>query len=181
MLFVLLGAVFAAEIPDPLGSDGDPGTWGEVFGDIAWTLGFLLVDMLLVSAVVALFAWGATGRWPRLSRLALIPAGSLALALVLFAVALVPRIDDVRERPDCDTFAFSPAAWRGADVDDQLTVAYGVELCGALAGKTRSEVEALLGPPDTSTNTYWTYRTLNVSFARGRVTHTEAEPIEEFD
>jgi hypothetical protein len=181
MQFVLLAAFLSAEVPDPLGSSGAPESWGEVAGNIAWVLAAVIAEMLLVSAAVALLAWGATGRWPRLIRLALIPAGSLALALVLFAVALVPRIDEVRERPDCDTFAVSPAAWRGAGVDDQLTVSYGVEVCGALAGKTRSEVRALLGPPDTSTDTYWTYQTLDVSFADGRVSETQATPQPELD
>jgi hypothetical protein len=42
-------------------------------------------------------------------------------------------------------------------------------------------VRALLGPPDTSTRTYWTYPTLSVSFVRGRVTQTHVEPPPDLD
>jgi len=175
LLFVLIAAALSAQPPDY------PDTWNDVAGEVGFTLAALVVDMLLVSLAVALLSWGATGRWPRLRGLALIPSVSLAVALVLFAIDLVPELDEGWARPDCASFAVSPAAWRSTDINDRLTVSSGVQECRVLAGKTRSQVRALLGEPDTSKNSYWTYPTLGIWFVHGRVTETHVQPPMDLD
>jgi hypothetical protein len=98
-LFVLLVGATAAQAPDPFVANGGPccghpDTWGEVTAGVGWTLGYVVVDALLVCLGIALVVWAARGRWPRRRRLASIPAGGLTAAVAVLAVILVPQLDE---------------------------------------------------------------------------------------
>jgi hypothetical protein len=91
---------------------------------------------------------------------------------------LIPKLDEGRTPPDCDTFEFSPRGWRSADEDVHRTNAYGVAQCHLLQRRTMAEVGAMLGRPATSgmigQRTYWSYSGLDVVFHTGRAVETQA-------
>lgn len=183
VLFVLPLGAFAAQAPDPFIENGDPccghpDTWGEVAAGVGWTLGSVLVDALLVCAGVALLAWATRGRWPRVRRLAFVPATAVGVAAVILAVVLIPQLDEGRTPPDCDTFEFSPSGWRSTDEDARKVNAYGVAHCRLVERRTMAEVGDMLGRPSTSgrsgERTYWSYSWLDVFFVNGRAVDAHA-------
>jgi hypothetical protein len=181
-LFVLLIAAISSQAPDPFIVDGDPccghpDTWGEVAGGVAWALGLVLLDALLVCLAVALLRFAATARWPRLKRVALLPGGAIVVAILAFAVAIVPQLDEAVTAPACNTFTFSGATFRSGEEHERKTVAHAIARCELLDGKTRSQVRRLLGAPTSRRRTvdrkqYWDYGRLIVYFARDRVART---------
>jgi len=71
--WLVFSALLALQMPDPSVPDGDPccvhpDTWGEVAAGLAWTLGLLLADALLVYVAVGLLVWAVHARWPRVRR-----------------------------------------------------------------------------------------------------------------
>lgn len=182
VFIVLLVGGMTAQAPDPFIADGDPccghpDTWGEVRWGIVWTLAYAIADALLFSLAVALVRWGWVGRWPRLKRLALLPAGAVILTSLALAAAIVPLLDEGRTPPDCDSFGFDRSAWRSSDADARRDVAYGLSHCGLLDGRSARHVRRLLGRPtfrDRAGNeAHWLYGGLAVYFADGRVTRTD--------
>jgi hypothetical protein len=152
-LIALSGAV-SAQAPDPFVADGDPccghpDTWSEVALGVAWSLGLTVIDAVLIAAAVALLWWSATGSWPRRRRLSLIPLSGLLIAVVVFAAALIPKLGEGRDLPDCDSFVFQDADWRAADQDRRLAAAWGIAECGTFDDASRQTVEERLGRPST--------------------------------
>jgi hypothetical protein len=183
VLWVLLVGAIAAQAPDPFVENGDPccghpDTWGEVAAGFGWTLGYALVDALLICVAVALLTWATRGRWPRVRRLALVPAAGVGAAALILAVVLIPQLDEGRTPPDCDTFKFSRTGWRSTDEDEQKRNAYGVAHCDLVERRTMAEVRDMLGRPSTSgqqgERTYWSYSWLDVFFENGRVVDAHA-------
>jgi len=120
MLLAMLVGGISAQAPDPFIPSGDPccghpDTWGEVGWGFVGTLGYVLADSLLWCLAAALISWAMTERWPRLKKLTMLPSGALLTAIVVFAVVLVPQLDEARTPPDCDTFTFTRSAWRSSD------------------------------------------------------------------
>ena len=183
-----LGAIFlsganSAQAPDPFIPNGDPccghpDTWSEVAAGVAWTLGCILIDGLLIAGAVALFVWSATAAWPRWRRLLLIPAAGLVAGVAVFAVVLVPKLDEGRELPGCAAFVFREADWRSPDDDRRLATAWGIAECGTFSGATRSTVVKRLGRPDAEgplgDRTYVSYSGLDLIFENGRVVAADA-------
>lgn len=179
VLWILLGGAISAQAPDPFVADGDPccghpDTWGEVAAGVAWTLGSVVLDALLVCLAITLLSWAATRRRPSLKRLALLPAGALLAGVGILAIVLIPVLDEAVRAPDCDTFAFSSAAWHSGRDHERKTLAHGIEGCGVLDGTAPSGVRRLLGKPVSQGRThdggrYWDYGSLIVYFADGRV------------
>jgi hypothetical protein len=188
LITALIGGL-SARAPDPFAPDGDPccghpDTWSDVAWGLAWTLGFVLIDALLASIGIALLSWATRQRWPRLKRLAMLPAGALIAAVLLLALVIVPQLDEGVTPPACDTFAFSRDAWRSAPEHARFDLAYGVAHCDLVDGKTSSQVRRLLGRPTTRARigggrTYWGYGDLVVYFADGLVVETHVGATDE--
>lgn len=151
---------------------------GEVVAGVGWTLGYVVVDGLLVCLAIGLVSWAARGRWPRARRLTFIPAGGLVVAVAVLAVILVPQLDEGRARPDCATFTFSRSEFRAVEAHARQANADGIERCRLLDGKTTTEVRRLLGRPATSgrigVGRYWRYPGLELFFVDGRVREADA-------
>lgn len=183
-LFILWVGAYSARAPDPFAPSGDPccghpATWAEVAAGLAWTIGLVLLEALLVCAAIVLLCWAAKRRRPRLQRLALLPAGAVAAGILVLTAAVVPLLDEGVTPPDCDSFEFDRAAWRSDRSDARNAAAYGVAHCGLVAGRTPSQVRRLLGSPSThdranARRIYWDYGGLVVWFADGVVVETHA-------
>jgi hypothetical protein len=183
VLFVLVVGSISAQAPDPLIENGDPccgrpDTWGDVAAGVGGTLGVVLVDALLVCVGVALLVWATRGRWPRVKRLAFVPAAGVGAAAVILAVVLIPQLDEGWTPPDCDTFEFSRSGWRSTDEAAHKANAYGVAHCHLVERRTMAEVRDMLGRPSTSgktgEGTYWSYFWLDVFFENGRAVDAHA-------
>jgi hypothetical protein len=92
-VWVMLGAMIAAQRPDPAVPDGDPccahpDTWSEVADRGFEVLSFASVVGLVFAGGVACLAYGWAGRWPRRRRLRWIPAAAVALTAAGMATAL---------------------------------------------------------------------------------------------
>jgi hypothetical protein len=177
--FIFLVGAISAQAPDPFIPNGDPccvhpDTWGEVATGVAWTLGYLLIDGLLIAGAVALFVWSASASWPRRKRLFSIPVAACIVGVVFFAVTLVPKLDEGRDLPDCDSFAFREADWRSSDDDRRLATAWGIAECGTFTDATRSTVVQRLGRPQFDEQTYMSYPGLDLIFKDGRVAEADA-------
>jgi hypothetical protein len=177
--YIFLLAAMSAQAPDPFIPDGDPccghpDTWGEVATGAAWSLGFLLIDGLLIAGAVALFVWSASASWPRRKRLFSIPVATCIVGVVFFAVTLVPKLDEGLDLPDCDSFAFREADWRSSDDDRRLATALGIAECGTFTDATRSTVVQRLGRPQFDERTYMSYPGLDLIFKNGRVAEADA-------
>lgn len=181
--FIFFGGAISAQAPDPFIPDGDPccghpDTWGEVASGVAWTLGFVLIDGLLIVGAVALFIWSATVTWPRWKRLFLIPAAGCVVGTIVFAVILIPKLDEGRDLPDCDSFVFREADWRSSDDDRRLATAWGIAECGTFTNANRSTVVERLGRPHVEgplgDQTYISYSGLDLIFEDGRVVEADA-------
>jgi hypothetical protein len=99
VLFIMLVGSISAQAPDPSIPNGDPccghpDTWGEVAWGVAWTLGYVVLDALLVCGAIALLHWAIRRRWPRLKRLAMLPAGAAMAAALILALVIVPQLDE---------------------------------------------------------------------------------------
>lgn len=75
---ILLGGAVSAQAPDPFVADGDPccghpDTWTEVATGLAWTLGLIVIEGMVVAGAIALICWSAKMSWPRWTRLSVIP------------------------------------------------------------------------------------------------------------
>jgi hypothetical protein len=184
VLWILLGGAISAQAPDPFVADGDPccghpDTWGEVAAGVAWTLGLVVVDALLVCVAITLLTWAVARRRPSLKRLALLPAGALLAAVVVFAIVIVPLLDEAVTAPDCHTFAFSRTAWRSGPAHERETQAHAVARCEVVDGRTPRQVRQHLGTPASRGATHdgrssWDYGDLVVYFAGGRVDDARA-------
>lgn len=179
----MLGGAISAQAPDPFIADGDPccghpDTWGEVATGVAWTLGLIVVDGLLLAGAVALSWWSATASWPRWSRLAFIPLGGFLVGLLVFTVILVPQLDEGRDLPDCGSFVLREADWRARDDDRHLAAAWGIARCGTFTNASRSTVERRLGKPGTEGSIgeryYLSYDGLDLMLLDGRVVEADA-------
>ncbi len=100
---ILLSGAISAQAPDPSIPNGDPccwhpDTWGEVASGVGWTLGYVVVDGVLIAGAVALFKWSSSGTWPRWRRLLLIPLGGFLAGVIVFAVVLIPKLDQGQGR-----------------------------------------------------------------------------------
>jgi hypothetical protein len=92
-LMVLLGAVVAAQRPDPSVPNGDPccphpDTWGEV---ASWSFGALSlasIDALIFTVAVGCLAIAGSGRRPSWQNLRWIPVGVVGATAALMAVLL---------------------------------------------------------------------------------------------
>jgi hypothetical protein len=49
---------------------------------------------------------------------------------------------------DCETFRVTPQQWAAADVDQRSELMDGIEYCKLIDGKSRLDVQALIGAPD---------------------------------
>ena len=94
---------------------------------------------------------------PLLGLIAVIVAGGVLLFSSL-------RGEGRGDEPDCESYSFDREEWRYSGIDDDTREheAEAMVECGALEGKTRAEVTAMLGPHDTrpSTSTprkWWFY------------------------
>jgi hypothetical protein len=94
--------------------------------------------------------------------------------VVVFAVTLVPKLDEGRDLPDCDSFAFREADWRSSDDDRRLATAWGIAECGTFTDATRSTVVQRLGRPQFDEQTYMSYPGLDLIFKDGRVAEADA-------
>jgi hypothetical protein len=180
---ILLGGAISARAPDPFIPNGDPccghpDTWGEVASGVGWTLGYVVLDGVLIAGAVALFRWSASGTWPRGRRLLTIPLGGFLAGVVVFAAVLVPQLDEGRDLPDCDDFVFREADWRSRDDDRRLATAWGIAECGVVKDSDRRTVERKLGKPSTEgplgDRYYLSYDGLDLIFDGGRVVEADA-------
>jgi hypothetical protein len=151
LAWITFSGLMSAQAPDPSIPSGDPccghpDTWGEVASGVAFTLGLIVIDGLLIAAAVALYAWSRSGAWPRWRRLALIPANGLLAGVVLFAVVLVPKLDEGRSVPFCQSFVFREGEWL-AGGDGRSEMVRGIAECGTFTSATRETVERRLGQP----------------------------------
>ena len=99
LLLIVFFAVVSLTPPDPAIADGDPccsypDTWAEVGFGLMWTMTVVAIEGLILALVAGLVCYAAAGRWPAWRRLALVPAGTLAVAAVLIAIPLLPLLDE---------------------------------------------------------------------------------------
>lgn len=182
--FILLSGAVSAQAPDPFIADGDPccghpDTWGEVATGVAWTLGLIGIDGLLIAGAVALLRWSTSTSWPRRTRLCAIPLAGVLGGVVIFSVVLIPQLDEGRDLPGCDSFVLRQADWRSPDVDRHLATAWGIAECQTFQNASGRAVQRRLGKGrrDTSLgnrNYYLSYDGLDLIFQAGRVVEADA-------
>ena len=71
-------------------------------------------------------------------------AAFLVLLVVFFAAIRLIGSGHV----DCSGFRLRPGQWQSTKPDDRSPLQVKIALCGALQGRAREEVQALIGPPD---------------------------------
>jgi hypothetical protein len=49
---------------------------------------------------------------------------------------------------DCETFRVTPARWSSASYDERRALMDGIGFCGLIEGRSRLDVQALVGAPD---------------------------------
>jgi len=73
-------------------------------------------------------------------------AGMVFVTIAFFVVAgsLIGGSDDV----ECATFRVEPGEWQRADFARRSDITRGIGQCELLDGRSKADVERLLGPPD---------------------------------
>ncbi len=126
------------------------------------------VAFLLLAGGVCSLVWAVSRKRPRRRWLIAPPAAATVTCALAIGVALVPRIGETPERADCSDFSLRPGDWRSALSHKRVTLADGIDTCGALDGASTARVQNLLGKPDAKESdkagqTYWSYYNLNAT------------------
>lgn len=200
LLPVAVGAFFtvvafysSADPPSPFSSDGymccgRPDTWGEVglgLGAtmliVAATLGLLLLAARLVTVALGtrrvgrrLFLW--------------VPTIGGLIVPVLAAATIVPRLDEARVAPDCDTFRPDRRSVQVGGSRAHERTLLGLDHCDTLIGRSLGEVRAEFGPTEQTERTSRDGRDgvtylgqLAIEFEDDRVTSTRIWAPDSFD
>lgn len=189
---VLVAAILffsAADPPNPFSPDGflccgRPDTWTGVAGGVALT-------MVAAAGTVALFllaCWllSVSLGVRRVTRrhVVRITAGATLLIPVLAAAKIIPRLDQARVAPDCDTFR---ADRRAVQARNERTL-LGIHHCDTVIGKSLGEIRAELGPtasterlPDDRRAGSTYFGQLRLAFEDDRIVRTEIWAPSDFD
>jgi hypothetical protein len=72
---------------------------------------------------------------------------AVVVVVVLAVVALTAGGSDSADF-DCETFRVTPAQWSAADYDQRRELMDGIEYCKLIDGRSRLDVQAVIGAPD---------------------------------
>lgn len=141
----------SADPPNPFTPDGficcgRPDTWAATAGGVAMTLLAIAGTAALFLAACWAIAVGLGTRRPSRRTVARVVGSSVAIVSVLAAGRILPRLDEARVAPDCDTFAIDRRAVQAGNGPRFERALLGIEHCGILTGRSLREVRAAMGP-----------------------------------
>jgi hypothetical protein len=179
LVLLSLAVSWVTTRPDPWEPDGDPccghpDDRGDIVHGALGGAALAVGAALILACALALGFWAVRQRWPASRPLAVVPAGFVVLAVG--ALAVLTLRNPGGPRVDCDRFRFDRDAWYGVDHEAAERQALGIEQCGTLIGRTRAQVRALIGAPESQVHgeDYWSYDTLELRFHDDKVDHARA-------